>query len=163
MKKIVLICSLIGLLVGCQYNDVCNEDVPDTPKLVIKFYDHEFPDNLKEVPNFNVISPDADSFYFENPINDTIAKIPLKSNASSTTYQFIIHQGDEDNSELIDTITFEYTTDITFIDRACGFKTEFYDLNINESTLTNNWIKDVEIPEPKNITDEKDAHLYIYF
>lgn len=162
-KRLFILCIPLLILAGCQYDDICGEKEPATPRLVIKFFDKEHPGLVKEVTNFNVKVLENDSLYFDKPVNDTLVAIPLRTYENSTTYEFIINQDSQEGlEELKDTITFEYTPKNVYIGRACGFKTNFYDFSISHPPENANWIEHIEIPHSNSITNEKQALLYIY-
>ena len=41
-------------LISCEKDDVCNEGTPGTPRLIIRFYDHENPTTFKGLPGIFV-------------------------------------------------------------------------------------------------------------
>lgn len=158
MKRFLLIIASIVLLAGCQHSDICTENQPSTPKLVIKFYNKDNPNKLKKVIDFNAKEINAENYYFKNPKNDTIVKIPLRTDQESTLYKFVIHQ--DSINEKTDILQFNYINQEVYINRACGFKNDFHDLSI-EMTPEDGWIQNIQIPH-NQIIDEKDTHIHIY-
>lgn len=158
---------MLFILEACQENDICTGDLPDTPHLVIEFYDYDNPQFLKPTESFNAKALGADKFYYEDAINDTIAALPLKTDATETTYELIMFQQDSaTNQQQIDTLKFTYTPNEVYVDRACGFKDEFLDFDTNllpPGSDSGNWIKAFEVQQPNIIKNEKDPHLFIYF
>lgn len=165
MKKLVFL-IVLGFLISvtaCQHNDICTEDSPGTPRLVIKFYNETYPDELKPVEDFNARALNSAEDYFEEAITDTIVMLPLRVGEESTTYQLIIKQ-DDTIKENTDTLKLTYTTDDIYISRACGFKNVFndFDYELLEEASDQNWIKAIEIPNENQINDEETTHLAIY-
>lgn len=171
MKKIIFL--LVGIFLtlsfGCERDDICAETTITTPKLVIVFRDAEDPTKTKKVENFNAKAIDEENFYFETPVNDTIVKLPLKTSMGNTRYQFVINY--TENTEEEDTpepnpdeINFIYTPVDVFVSRACGYKTEFLELDANLIGEQNdaNWIDNINVQQPNNIVNEFTTHLYIY-
>lgn len=162
-KHHLIIIGILFLLTSCQHNDICTENQPATPKLVIKFYDYDFPDHLKAVDNFNAKEINSEEFYYENNKSDTIVKIPLQTTENQTIYNFVIHKDQEEEEEKSQQIIFNYTTEEIYINRPCGFKNTFADFQVDLiEENPEDWIKDIEIPHENTIDDENTTHLYIY-
>lgn len=165
MKKILIPFIVLSLLFSsCQYNDICTEDTPVTPKLVIKFYDAQKPSRLKPVEKFNVKAKDSDKFYFKEAITDTLVKLPLKTGTNLTEYQLVIFQNDSTRAEQSNIVEFTYTPEDVYISRPCGFRNIFtdFDYRLIETDSTSTWIQKIEIPHENQIVNEQAAHLYIY-
>jgi len=128
-------CSLIG----CEPDDICLAETPGTPKVTVVFYDHQQPENKKEVPNLNVIGLGMDTA-FHSGTTDSIA-IPLKTNEISTTFNFTKSENDIDFEE---SLKFKYDSDDLFSSRACGYKKAFVNLSA-ERQNNSVWIKKIEI------------------
>lgn len=161
MKKLLILVIIIAAFAGCQHNDICTENQPATPKMVVKFYDYENQNQLKAVEEFNAREINSEEYYYGNNKNDTLVKIPLRTNHESTTYEFVLNKDSLNSQSTL--IEFTYSPEEVYINRPCGFKTEFEDFNAE--VLDNNpgsWIKAIEIPHENTINDEESAHLYIY-
>jgi|SRR5690625_659191 len=160
MKKGVLVIFILCLLVSaCQHNDICTENQPSTPKLVIKFYNFDHPDKLKPVKDFNAKEVNSENFYFENNRNDTLIKIPLRTSSSSTTYELLNFK--DQSNEKSDIVEFHYSSEEIYINRPCGFRSTFSDIEVTHLENSNSWIKAVEIKQ-ENINDENNPHIYIF-
>lgn len=158
MKKLFLLTGLIIFLASCQHSDICTENQPSTPKLVIKFYNKDNPNKLKKVTDFNAREITHENYYFQNPKNDTIIKIPLRTDQEMTTYRFVINQ--DSINQKSDLLEFNYINQEIYINRACGFKNDFHELSI-DLTPEDQWIQNIQIPH-NEIIDEKDTHIHIY-
>ena len=136
MKKIIslLLVFTFGLS-SCEKDDICDANTPTTPRLVITFYDADNPTVLQNVKNLMVIGKDEPAgIIFNKTATDTTKylangstiSIPLKTNAETTTYTFVL-DSQNDNPAAINTdeITFNYTHQDLYVSRACGFKTIF--------------------------------------
>ncbi len=168
MKRYSLIfLGIVLVFIGCQRSDICTSGEPSTPRLVVKFFDANHPTRVKTVTNFNVKEINATDYYFSEPVNDTIAAIPLRTGHSSTTYRVVINQGDSlapTSATLVDTLRFTYTAEEIYVSRACGFRDQFSNFNTTlDQTPDSTWIKNIRVPQPDTIKNEKTAHLYIYF
>lgn len=169
-KKLYLILTLLVILSttnSCQKDDICPEATPTTPLLIIRFYDFNDPDDLKPVPRLNLIAEGkTDSLFVNEQTTDSIA-IPLKTFQNSTEYQLIINVGEESEEEIpanSDVVNFTYAVNEVYVSKACGFKTEYLDLQAareTETPATDNWIKNIQV-EQTLINNEIRAHLYIY-
>lgn len=179
MKKIVsLLLVLIFTSSSCEKDDICDGNTPTTPRLVIDFYNIANSSVKKNVTNLKVIGEGMkDGIIFNEGssgeeqylANGSTISIPLKTDANTTTYSFILNSGNP-NPTLIDTdkVTFNYTRNDVFVSRACGFKTLF-------TFVPNNPIFHVAIPvtklkwiqyiiiEKSNIDNENETHLKVYF
>lgn len=179
MKKITLLllvfcCSFSS----CEKDDICDANTPTTPRMVIKFFDINNPTVEKSVTNLKVIGQGMTEGLVFNPTASGEAKflantskisIPLKTNATTTTFSFILNSGST-NTALINTdvIKFNYTTSEVYVSRACGFKTLF-EMNANPPfehtdgpTSDTKWMKVVQL-QKTNINNENETHLSIFF
>ncbi|WP_162984873.1 DUF6452 family protein [Mesonia aquimarina] len=167
MKKYLIILLCIFLGGSCQRDDICPETTQTTPNLVISFRDIENPSIPKAVTNLNIREENKTDYFYDEPISDTIAIIPLRNNQNFTNYYFTLNSeivngsGNPDRNK--DQIQFSYATDEIFVSRACSYKTEFYELqgSLISDDETANWIESITIAE-NNIVDENTVHLFIY-
>lgn len=163
---------------SCEKDDICDADTPTTPRLVIEFYDYSSPSTLKEVTNLKVIGDGMDLGIVLNSAasddsqylsNGSTISIPLRTDADSSTFQFILNYGD-DTASLIDTdeITFNYTREDVYVSRACGFKTLF---TLNQTnpivqtavpTTKQKWMTYITV-EKSNIANEDETHVKVFF
>ena len=156
----IFLCILLGLI-ACTKDDICSEDTPTTPLLVIEFRDINNRLNAKEVSDLLIRLNDAEETVVQQSVNDTIVNLPLDLNASSTEYSFILNGSDTLNFNT-DVIQFNYEREDIYINRACAFKSVYRDFIVDLSEEINtNWILDFEILQP-SIEDETSPHLTIY-
>ena len=96
---------------------------------------------------------------FEN--TDEIA-IPLNTTSDTTKYLFkrsLISSSDTINN--IDKITFVYQRREDYVNRACGFKVEYFNIDpVLESEGTENWIQEI-IVNRDIVNDENSAHITV--
>lgn len=176
MKKYIITSLALLLAVSfwnCEKDDICSEDTPTTPQLVIEFYDKVNQIQLKNVTKLRVEESGTDigvvfneSLKDTNPAkflsNDNKISIPLKTFDDNSQYEFILNYGE--TTEKTDIITINYSRTETYISRACGYKTTFIlnDTNGFVAPTLPNWIFDYEIVQP-NINNENETHVKIYF
>lgn len=149
---------------NCEKDDICAEGTPTTPRVIIEFYDATATTTLKNVTSLGVIEPTfATGFAFT-----AVSKIqvPLRTNATTTTLNFIQNGSDTDTSnDNIDAVTFNYETQEVYISRACGYKMIFQ-LDAIDGVITtpdaNNWIQNIVVTQP-DIENENEVHVKIYF
>ena len=159
IKKIFLYSLLIVFLFNCEKDDICLEGTPGTPRLIIRFFDHEEIIKPKSLSNVAIkaISSDKDYTVFSG---DSLV-IPLELISNSTIYTFK-HLNDSGNQEKVDTLKFNYIRDDYYINRACGFlsnlifTTPAVEIMNKGSQFSHfNILKDT-------IKNENQAHLAIY-
>ncbi len=180
MKKILIISFLLLSIFsfsGCEKDDICDANTPTTPRLIITFYDITNPSVLKDVTNMKVIGEGmTNGIVFSTTTdgsqyltNGSTVSIPLKTDADATTYHFILNYGNA-NTSLVneDKITFNYSRQVLFVSRACGYKTVFtFDLS-NPFTQTAvpstspKWMQYVSV-QTNNIVNENETHIKVFF
>lgn len=163
VKRIVFLLFLIFALKGCTRDDICPEGTATTPKLIIVFKDIANPDNPKNVESLSIETDYEDSvIVLAATTTDSIA-IPLSTSSDTTKYRFIRTTGAGENVETnVDKLMFIYNRKDLYVNRACGFKTEFYNLDVDlEDEGSDNWIKDI-LKNKDTIRDEKKTHLTFF-
>jgi len=185
MKKIISVLLLFTFgLSSCEKDDICDANTPTTPRLVISFYDIADPSLAKNVRNLKVIGVgEENGIVFNETGTDTTRyqtsattiSIPLKVNAKTVTYRFILNDSDEDPGIInTDVLTFNYTTNNIFVSRACGFKTNFTLDPVSDvdpitspfvqtdPDLDGRWMQLVKVKN-RNIEFENETHIEISF
>ncbi|AWX45589.1 hypothetical protein HME9304_02616 [Flagellimonas maritima] len=167
MKKILpilLVSCLIGYFASCEKDDICVDG--DTPLLVIGFFDAIDTTLSKDVPSLRIKEVILDTVI--NTIVDRSSSldsigIPLRINASSTTFAFITDSADDSDAETgnIDTLTINYETREAFISKACGIVANYNNLNITLPENEDNWIQDISISQ-QTIENSNNIHVKIF-
>lgn len=179
MKKITLLLLVFCFsFSSCEKDDICDANTPTTPRMVIKFFDINNRTVEKSVTNLKVIGEGmTDGVIFNATAsgeskflaNTSSIKLPLKTNATSSTFSFILNSGSS-NATFINTdiLKFNYTTKEIYVSRACGFKTLF-EMTIQTPFVHTDgpngdqkWMKYVSL-QKTNINDENEIHLSIFF
>ncbi|MBL4744908.1 MAG: hypothetical protein JKY08_00925 [Flavobacteriaceae bacterium] len=150
MKRILilLVCSFLGVI-SCESDEICDQTIQPTPKLIITFYDIDNPESRKEVNDFSAIIVEG-QVVIEAITTDSI-QIPLDIFNLTTAYQFL--QG-----ETIEDLTFSYTTKQIFMSKSCGYRTQFNEVT---ATVTKQWIQHLSVEET-TINDQTTEHVKIY-
>lgn len=174
MKKILLLLFALSLsFSACEKDDICDANTVTTPRLVITFYDYNNASVEKNVTNLSIFADgmeEAVTFSGSTLINGSTVSIPLKVNAETTKFHFILNYG---STNVIvpaneDIITFNYTTENIYVSRACGFKTNYTLKSDNPFVHTDaatpdlKWMQYVAVKNSL-IANENETHLEIYF
>ena len=164
INKICVIFLLVLMNLSCETDEICLEEI--TPKLVIRFYNQNIPDELKSVLLLKVNIEGIEGDYVNETITaftDSIA-IPLVVTENKTRYILTLtgdeSEGIEDN---LDTLSVVYTQEDIFVSRSCGYKTIYHEAEVTLTEDDDNWIKFMETTaDPLEIIDENLAHVKIY-
>lgn len=162
IKRIIILILIIFALKGCTKDDICPDGAATTPNLIITFNDIANPVNRKKVNVLSVLTNSIDSTEVVRFANTDSILVPLNTNSDTTSYLFkrsVITANDTVNN--IDKVMFIYQRKNGYVNRACGFKTEFDNLEANlEAEGNENWIEEVnEIRQTVN--DENSAHVTV--
>ncbi len=160
IKRIILFILILFTFKGCTKDDICPPDTATTAKMVIAFNDIANPTNSK---NVNLLSVQTD---YENSVevislsNTAEIAIPLSTTSDTTKYKFIrTTYRTNDTLINIDKVMFVYQLQNDYVNRACGFKTEYFNLEANlEQEGTENWIKQVTVIRD-TVNDENSTHV----
>jgi len=161
LKKIVFSALFIVFITGCTKDDICTEETPKTPFLIIKFKSKINPLLPKEVSNLTVttIINDENIDLYKSETRDSIA-IPLNTQSNTTNY-LLIKGNTSTNDGNTDVVTFNYQRDNSYINRACAFKTIYRDLITQLEVEEDNWINEIEINNSL-IENEQNTHVTIF-
>lgn len=161
LKKLIVVLVLIFVLKGCTRDDICPDGTATTPKLVVVFKNAAIPGERKKVIGLSIETD------YENSVGivwqtetDSIA-LPLNTNSDTTKYRFIRTTiTNTDTIVNIDKVMFLYNRQDLYVNRACGFKAVFNDLEskLDQEPAEGNWIKEV-ITERTSVHDENKAHI----
>lgn len=162
IKRIIVLILIIFAFKSCTKDDICPEGTAITPKLIITFNDIVNPAVRKQVVGLSIVTNYADSVVVLGRTSTDSIAIPLNINSDTTKYKFIRTTiTSTDTIVNVDRIDFVYERFNGYVNRACGFKTEF---NNMEATLeeegTLNWIQEI-ITNRDTINDENEAHITI--
>tara|TARA_B100001029_G_C14787889_1_gene300190 strand:- start:103 stop:546 length:444 start_codon:yes stop_codon:yes gene_type:complete len=146
-------------MIACEKDDICIESEIGTPRIILSFYDKTNKTLKKPVENLLIKGIEREDT-LDIFSGDSIA-IPLRNNSNFSKYEFILNSGSENSNN--DTIQFEYSRYDLYINRACGFKSN-YILNDPPAKLFNidsPWIEQI-LKLKDTILNENNAHLAIY-
>lgn len=170
-KALILITALIGVLIGCEKDDICSDANANTPHLIIRFYNISNTSELKAVNNLKVNGLSNSEEIGITTTKDSIV-LPLRVLNNNTLfsltkdYTFNNNGTPDDTSDDItggnpDEITISYDNEQVFISRACGYKNIYNNTTIGFTADSDNWILNTEIIQ-NTIENENNAHIHIY-
>ncbi|MCC8360216.1 DUF6452 family protein [Salinimicrobium sediminilitoris] len=155
-QKWLFLGGFFVLTLGCQRDDICPEGTETTPLLVIEFYDPLDPTRLKAVPNLTVRASGKEEILLGPETVNTIS-IPLRTNENFTEYIFTTNSNS--NEENQDIISFTYSPDPEYLNRACGYKINYNSLDVAVNADEDNWIISETIIQ-ESVENETEAHIY---
>ncbi|GAA4231171.1 DUF6452 family protein [Postechiella marina] len=171
----VVIALAICTTISCERDDICPESTPTTPRLIIDFYDVSIQENSKNVFGLVAVGVGNDNVLDGYAIvNTNNIILPLKTDSTAT--QYIIYKEytyddndtpDDETDDVIggnpDLITINYSTELVFVSRACGYKTIFNNVTISIEDDGDNWILSREsINDNQSVEDETATHFNLF-
>lgn len=154
--KYLILCIAL-LLFSCERDDICAENIPTTPRLLIEFFDAADPETLKNVTrlsvyaealitdeNGNITLPEqannATLLFNSNSNNIALPLIVGNEGVETTTRYFFeldtnLRTEDDDplTNSNIDILDITYTPNFIYVSRACGFKSIFEELRVTQN------------------------------
>ncbi len=155
-QKWLFLGGFFVLTLGCQRDDICPEGTETTPLLVIEFYDPLDPTRLKAVSNLTVRASGKEEVLLGPETVNTIS-IPLKTNENFTEYIFTTNSNSDEENE--DIVSFTYSPDPEYLNRACGYKINYNGLDVAVNADEDNWIISETIIQ-ESVENETEAHIY---
>ena len=149
-NKVLLIYFFI--LFSCEPDDLCLETYPDTPKLIIKFFDNVSQESII-INNLTIEDIDRNLVLFTGT-TDSIS-IPLNYTKQQTSLNFIYNTN-------LDKVYVNYVTNEVFVSKGCGYRMEYLLENIIAENDNENWISSIEILN-QNVVEESNHHVKIFF
>lgn len=174
MKKFSVLAILIILTgLSCERDDICSENTPTTPSLVIRFYNVDDQEQTKQVRLLTVNGIDSEG----NLLDDIVSSIstdsivlPLRFQKEGviTTTRFQLKKDSDFDTDTnpntfsnTDVIEVSYTPQFIYVSRACGYKSIFNNLQNTLIIDSDNWIFGYNIINP-TIENENTAHIILY-
>ena len=147
----ILLLSL--LIISCEKNDICIEGSENTNRITISFIDNETK-SPKGITLINVKSIENDSIIHEEFSGESI-KLPLKVNSNKTKFLF-------DNKDNLDTLTIYHQSIHQYLNRSCGYISNFLINDQTEIIKTTGWIREITV-EKDSIFNEEKTNIFIYY
>lgn len=177
MKKISLLILILIVIIhsSCERDDICPESTPTTPSLIIDVFDFNNQESKKNIFGLFVIGVDNNNVlpgYGIVTTNNLV--LPLKTDDNRTQYRLFKDATLNDNGTPDDTsddfiegnqdiITINYSTELVYVSRACGYKTIYKNVTVQVEDDTDNWILSIQpLNSNQSVEDETSAHFNIF-
>ena len=147
----ILLLSLF--IISCEKDDICIEGSDNTNRITIGFLDNETKNPIG-IALINVKSIESDSIIHEEFSGESI-KLPLKVNSNKTQFLF-------DNKEHIDTLTIYHESIHQYLNRSCGYKSNFLINTQTEITKKTGWIREITVVKDSIFNEEK-TNIFIHY
>lgn len=174
MKRLIASIALLLIvstyLLSCEKDDICAGTTPTTPSLMIEFYQKESPSVPMSISKLEYYVDGSTKIDSVN--NITKMKLPLKTDEDVTKWN-LTYNRTIGNVKIVNTdaLEFSYKRTVTYVSRACGYKTTFkLEPNLQDKPnpiLTDPkgdgfWISGEPIVITTNIENEDKVHIKIY-
>ena len=153
---ILFITVLFSAFISCESDDLCDHTV-NTPRLVVRFYHQNNTRTPFSIANLTVYGQGNSTPLVSSVTLDSLA-LPLRLE-SPTTYLFQTVVSGTTTSTT--TLTVSYTSEQSFVSKACGIKITYNTLSATIENANSSWLKGLSI---KNTTvdNEKKDHIHLY-
>ena len=155
--KNFLCLGALFFLFSCERDDICIEDVVESPDLILLMLDKDDTTRKLSPSGFSIRALGTEKILALQP-SDSFA-LPLKTQENFVQFEFILNEGAED--ENIDTLQIYYQRFDNFINAACGYRSN-YILEATPAIILNpgeNWIQGFTILKDTIKENEIRAHL----
>jgi len=143
---------LLTITIGCEKDDICIEGSENTNRITIGFIDYE---NKNEIGiSLNSIKGVGLDSIIEG-FSDNNLKLPLMVNSNRTQYIF-------EHNETLDTVNIHHKTIHKYLNRSCGFISNFIIKSDTEISKNHGWIREVSILNDSIFNEEKTNILIHY-
>ena len=145
---------VIGLFFfSCEKDDICIEGSENTNRVSIGFIDNESgnPTGI----NLNLIKGIKNDSIISEKFSGDELKLPLMVNSNETKY--ILEQ-----NEVRDTLIILHQTKHLYLNRSCGFKSNFLIKSETEIIKESGWIREISIVQD-SIFNEEITNIFIHY
>ena len=153
ITRLLKILLTFSVLISCEKDDICIEGSENTNRVTIGFIDNESKNptgiNLSFIKGIN-----NDSIISEEFSGDKL-KLPLMVNSNQTKY--ILEQ-----NEIRDTLIIFHQTKHQYLNRSCGFKSNFLIKSDTEIIKESGWIREISIVQDSIFNEEK-TNIFIHY
>ena len=140
------------ITIGCEKDDICIEGSENTNRITIGFIDYE---NKNEIDiSLNSIKGVGLDSIIEGFSGNNL-KLPLMVNSNRTQYIF-------EHNETLDTVNIHHKTIHKYLNRSCGFISNFIIKSDTEISKNHGWIREVSILNDSIFNEEKTNILIHY-
>ena len=143
---------LLIITVGCEKDDICIEGSDTTSRITIGFIDYENK-GPKSISLQSIRGIGLDSV-IEGIVGNNL-KLPLIASSNKTEYVL-------EYNEILDTVTIHHQSIHKYLNRSCGYISNFIVKSDTEISKNSGWIKEVSI-ENDSIFNEEKANIFIHY
>jgi hypothetical protein len=143
---------LVIILIGCEKDDICIEGSENTNRITLGFVDYKSK-GPKDISLESIRGIGIDSII--EGINGNYLKFPLMVNSDITKYVFEYNQ-------TLDTLTIHHRTIHKYLNRSCGYVSNFIVKSDTEISKNHGWIREVSILNDSIFNEEKTNILIHY-
>ena len=143
---------LIIITVGCEKDDICIEGSDTTNRITIGFIDYENK-GPKSISLQSIRGIGLDSV-IEGIVGNNL-KLPLIASSNKTEYVL-------EYNEILDTVTIYHQSIHKYLNRSCGYISNFIVKSDTEISKNSGWIKEVSI-ENDSIFNEEKTNIFIHY
>jgi len=153
ITRLLKILLTFSVLISCEKDDICIEGSENTNRVTIGFIDNESKNptgiNLSFIKGVNNDSIISEEF------SGAELKLPLMVNSNQTKY--ILEQ-----NEVRDTLIIFHQTNHLYLNRSCGFKSNFLIKSDTEIIKESGWIREISIVQDSIFNEEK-TNIFIHY
>ena len=141
------------VLISCEKDDICIEGSESTNRVTIGFIDNETksPTGI----NLNIIKGVNNDSILNEEFSGSELKLPLMVNSNETKY--ILEQ-----NKVRDTLIIFHKTEHLYLNRSCGFKSNFLIKPETKIIKDSGWIREISIAQD-SIFNEENTNIFIYY
>ena len=153
INRIIKILLTLLLVLSCEKDDICIEGSDNTNRVTIGFIDNVSKGskgiNLTYIKGLNKDSIISESF------SGNELKLPLMVNSNETKYIL-------DLNKISDTLTIFHDTNHLYLNRSCGYKSNFIIKLKTEILKESGWIREISIVQD-SIFNEENTNIFIHY
>ena len=138
---------------SCEKDDICIEGSENTNRITIGFLENESK-NPKGI-NLSFIKGVNNDSIISEAFSGAELKLPLMVNSNETKY--ILEQ-----NEVRDTLIIFHQTNHLYLNRSCGFKSNFLIKSDTEIIKESGWIREISIVQDSIFNEEK-TNIFIHY
>ena len=138
---------------SCEKDDICIEGSENTNRITIGFLENESK-NPKGI-NLSFIKGVNNDSIISEAFSGAELKLPLMVNSNETKY--ILEQ-----NEVRDTLIIFHQTNHLYLNRSCGFKSNFLIKSETEIIKESGWIREISIVQDSIFNEEK-TNIFIHY
>lgn len=146
-----LVLTLIFL--GCEKDDICIEGSENTNRITIGFINNESK-NLTGI-NLSFIKAINNDSVLSESFSGNELKLPLMVNSNETKYILELNK-------VKDTLIVYHQTSHLYLNRSCGFKSNFLIKSDTEILKESGWIREISIVQDSIFNEEK-TNIHIHY